>query len=97
MYFSPHSTIIPVSPLWNPYFSAKSGLPSTVTTSTFILSLAFVYCFAKSIVESSSEYPIKYIFMSLSIFFTFSLLSSVNVYNLSLLRSSGVKSNFCIP
>ena len=77
---SPHSTIIPSAPLSIPYFCDKSGLVLTSSiASTLILSFAFPYCFAKSTVESSSEYPIKYMFTSLSMSFTLSLLSSVNV------------------
>ena len=62
LYFSPFSTIIPSLPLSIPYFSAKSGLSVAVTASTFILLFTFVYCLAKSNVESSSEYPTKNIY-----------------------------------
>ena len=93
--FSPLSTIIPVDPFSIPYFVAKSGLDSAVTTSVFILLFTFVYCFAKSTVGSSSEYPTKYIFTSFSTVPTLSLLPCVSVYNLSWLKSNGSKFKLC--
>ena len=59
LYLLPLSTIIPSLLVSIPYFCTKSGLLSCVTASTFILSFTFVYCLAKSSVESSSEYPTK--------------------------------------
>ena len=95
--FSPHSTIIPVLPLSIPYFCAKSGLLFISTASATIFSFAFLYCFARSRFVSSSVEPTKYLLTFLSMFFTFSLLSSVNVYSFYWLKSIGDSSSFCIP
>ena len=66
------------------------------TDSILIFSFAFLYCLANSKLESSSSYPIKKIFISLSIFLTLSLLSCVKELILSWLKSIGVNSFFCI-